>query len=168
MNLNQNGENQNARGPNELLPFEAHRDYDVSIVSGPLRKNKVKSIHELAGTDIGALVALKAIVLRATDVKPELVIATYACDNCGCENYSHVMDGVHKPLDTCRSTKCKENNFNGKLQFLPGHSKFRSYQELKVQETPDQIEMGAIPKSMTIRLKGNHVNSAAPGDIIMV
>jgi len=105
----------------------------VSLVNGSSEKIKVKSIHELTSDDIGGLVTLKAIVLRATDVKPELVVATYACDSCGSENYNHILDGVHKPMDTCRSHKCRENKIRGKLQFLPGHSKFRSYQELKVQ-----------------------------------
>lgn len=41
----------------------------------------------LDADDIGALVAVKAIVVRAGIVKPEIVVATFACDVCGCENY---------------------------------------------------------------------------------
>ena len=56
----------------------------------------------------------------------------------------------------------------GKLNFLPGHSKFRSYQELRIQETPDQLVEGAIPKTLTMKLKGNLVNQASPGDIVVI
>ena len=78
--------------------------------------------------------------MKATEVKPELVIATYTCDICGCENYLQVRDNVFKPLASCQSRKCKENKVSGKLTFLPGHSKFRSYQQLRIQQTPDQLK----------------------------
>jgi len=57
--------------------------YDISIINGANAKNPIRAIHELSSKDIGSLVTLKAIVLRATEVKPELVIATYTCDICG-------------------------------------------------------------------------------------
>lgn len=34
--------------------------------------------------DIGNLVICKAIVVRTGPVKPEIVVACYACDVCGC------------------------------------------------------------------------------------
>lgn len=122
-----------------MLPTQTHKTYDVSLVNGNSAKNKIRSIHELSAHDMGCLVTIKAIVLRATEVKPELVVATYTCDVCGSQNYVVVLDGAHKPLEICASKKCKTNNVRGKLTFLPGHSKFRAYQEVKVQETPDQI-----------------------------
>ena len=66
------------------------------------------------------------------------------------------------------SKKCIENKVNGKLTFLPGHSKFRSYQELKIQETPDQLKDGRIPRTFTLALKESCAKQAAPGDIILV
>lgn len=66
------------------------------------------------------------------------------------------------------SKKCIENKVNGKLTFLPGHSKFRSYQELKIQETPDQLRDGRIPRTFTLALKESCTKQAAPGDIILV
>lgn len=51
---------------------------------------------------------------------------------------------------------------------MPGHSTFEKYQELKVQETPDQLNPGSIPKTFSIHLKGSNCKKAAPGDIIVV
>jgi DNA replication licensing factor MCM7 len=95
-------------------------------------------------------------------------VAVYACDICGCENYQEIADASYKPLTHCMSKKCIENKVSGKLTFLPGHSKFRSYQELKIQETSDQLKQGSIPKSITVHLKGNNVKQASPGDIILL
>jgi DNA replication licensing factor MCM7 len=66
------------------------------------------------------------------------------------------------------SRKCIENKVNGKLTFLPGHSKFRSFQELKIQETPDQLRDGRIPRTFSLTLKESSVKMASPGDIILV
>jgi DNA replication licensing factor MCM7 len=51
-------------------------------------------------------VVVKAIVVRVSEIKPQIVVATYACDICGCENYLEVVDNNYKPLDKCMSKKC--------------------------------------------------------------
>ena len=62
------------------------------IVFGSNAKIVYDCISDLTAEKIGSLVACKAIVVRATEVKPQLVIATYACDVCGCENYFEVAN----------------------------------------------------------------------------
>lgn len=71
-------------------------------------------------------------------------------------------------MTKCQSKKCKENKINGKLTFLAGHSKFISYQELKIQETPDQLKEGKIPRTFSVYARGNLVKQASPGDIIVI
>ena len=61
--------------------------YDVAIVYGPNSKVKPKAVSDLSANEIGSLVMVKAIVLRTSEIKPELTVATYICDLCGCENY---------------------------------------------------------------------------------
>ena len=68
----------------------------------------------------------------------------------------------------CQSKICIQNNTSGKLTFLPGHSKFICYQEIKIQETPDQLQQGKIPRNFSIQMRGNLVKQATPGDIVMV
>jgi len=66
------------------------------------------------------------------------------------------------------SKRCVENKINGKLTFLPGHSVFKEYQELKVQETPDQLGDGKIPKTFIIHTRGENCKQAAPGDVVVI
>ena len=154
--------------PNELIPMASHKNFDVALVYGNNAKVKLNSITDLTADDIGSLVIVKAIVVRASEVKPEISVATFACDVCGCENYLEVLDNNYRPLDKCNSKKCVENRVNGKLAFLPGHSKFRSYQELRIQETPDQLRDGRIPRTYSLQLRDSNVKQAAPGDIVLV
>lgn len=48
-----------------------------------------------------------------------------------------------------------------------GTSKIIAYQELKVQETGDQLEEGGVPRTFTLVAKRDNVRQCLPGDIIM-
>ena len=47
-------------------------------------------------------------------------------------------------------------------------SKFTKYQELRVQELPEQVPVGAIPRSMLIIARGEATRTTIPGDIVDV
>jgi DNA replicative helicase MCM subunit Mcm2 (Cdc46/Mcm family) len=66
------------------------------------------------------------------------------------------------------SKKCIDNKVNGKLTFLPSNSKFKSIQYLKIQETPDQLRDGRIPRTYPLTLKESQIKTASPGDVIII
>lgn len=74
----------NTAESNEMIPPKMHRKFTVNIVYGPNSKVKLRSIGELFSIDIGALIMIKAIVVRVSEVKPLLSVATFTCDVCGC------------------------------------------------------------------------------------
>jgi DNA replication licensing factor MCM7 len=47
-------------------------------------------------------------------------------------------------------------------------SRFRPFQEVKIQEMADQVPVGHIPRSMTIHLYGTLTRTVNPGDVINV
>lgn len=53
---------------------------------------------------------------------------------------------------------------------LPNHraSKYVPYQEVKVQETSDQIPPGSIPRTFKIAAKGENTRQCTPGDIVRI
>lgn len=140
----------------------------MSIVYGPDSKMETLSIRQLKSQYIGSLVNCKAVVVRASDVKPLIIMATYTCDSCGCENYQPVLSKEYMPRIVCTSMKCKENKVNGKLTFQPGSSTFTSFQQLKIQETADQLIDGNIPRTYTVQVRGDLVRQAVPGDMVMI
>jgi DNA replicative helicase MCM subunit Mcm2 (Cdc46/Mcm family) len=54
----------------------------------------------------------------------------------------------------------------GKLSFIPKHSHFIPTQEIKIQETPDQLREGNIPRNLKLVLAETNVKKALPGDIV--
>ena len=64
------------------------------------------------------------------------------------------------------SATCKDNNVKGKLFTVTRGCKFVKYQELKIQELPDQVPVGHIPRTMNLICRGEITRRANPGDII--
>lgn len=70
-----------------MLPPELERQYQVFIVHGANAKKHIQKMREIKSAQIGSLVTIKGIVTRASDVKPCIQVAVYACDVCGFEVY---------------------------------------------------------------------------------
>ena len=47
-------------------------------------------------------------------------------------------------------------------------SKFTKYQEVKLQELPNQVPIGHIPRSMTVHVTGELTRTTSPGDIVKI
>nr|KAG5696422.1 hypothetical protein BaRGS_030522 [Batillaria attramentaria] len=57
------------------------------------------AIREVKAESIGHLVCVKGIVIRATEVKPMMTVATYTCDTCGNETYQPRITKMNKTED---------------------------------------------------------------------
>ena len=78
--------------------------FDVHIVPPALSKSK--SLRKVGAADIGHLVKIEAMVVRISDVKPLVRVATYTCDVCGYEIFQEVIVGMtpHDHIENTRSS----------------------------------------------------------------
>lgn len=124
-------------------------------------------IRQVKAENLGKFVTVRGIVTRTTDVKPQITIATYTCDQCGCETFQPIS-GDFTPLYDCTSPPCKSNKTIGRITLQTRGSKFIKAQEVKLQEHSDQVPTGNIPRTITVILHGELTRSCAPGDHISV
>jgi len=78
---------QSAKGQ---IPAELERNYQLLITPGEFEKKNIVKMRDIKASQIGALVTMKGIVTRATDVRPCIKVAVFACDACGSEVYQVV------------------------------------------------------------------------------
>ncbi|RWS14280.1 DNA replication licensing factor mcm7-like isoform X1 [Dinothrombium tinctorium] len=147
-------------------PPELMRRFEIYFKAPSTQK--AVSVREIKASNLGKLVTIKGIVTRCTEVKPMVVIATYTCDQCGCETYQPVNSYSFMPLIKCESAECKVNKSGGRLYMQTRGSRFVKFQELKVQEHSDQVPIGNIPRSITIMAKGEQTRKALPGDHVCI
>ncbi|RWS30719.1 DNA replication licensing factor mcm7-like isoform X1 [Leptotrombidium deliense] len=147
-------------------PADLMRRFEVYFK--PPRIQKAVSVREIKANHIGKLVTVKGIVTRCTEVKPMVVIATYTCDQCGCETYQPINNYAFTPLTKCESNECKVNKSGGRLYIQTRGSRFVKFQEIKVQEHSDQVPIGNIPRSLTVIARGEQTRKALPGDHVSI
>ena len=145
-------------------PDELMRRFEVHVA--PRSSEKALSIREVGAACIGRLVTIKAMVTRVSGVRPLVAVATYTCDSCPHEVYQEVRNRQFMPLSECPSSFCANNRTRGRLQLQARGSKFRKFQELKIQELPGQVPMGHVPRTMSVHCHGELTRVAKPGDMV--
>jgi len=164
-----------------ILPVHATRSNENGTISTAAKvlddnnddkNNNVRglSLREVRSSSIGQLVTITGMIVRASDVKPHCVVATYTCDKCGCEVYQEIKGREFMPLRQCPTTECDPNGTGGgdTLFLQTRGSKFIKFQELKLQELPHQVPIGHIPRCMSIHVHGELTRSAMPGDVVTI
>lgn len=126
-------------------------------------------IRSVLSEHIGHLITIRGLVTRVADVKPQITIAAYTCDQCGCETFQTVSDLlVYTPLFTCTSAICKANKAPGRLTHQIRGSKFVKMQEIKIQELADEVPTGNIPRAVRIFAFGEMTRQCTPGDVVSI
>jgi replicative DNA helicase Mcm len=133
---------------------------DVRIVrllqAAPLRK--------LGSQQIGRLVMVEGIVVRSSPVRPMVMQAAFKCKRCGTVNPVNQTGSFLKAPFACSSPDCASK---GPFEFVQEESRFIDSQDLRVQERPEDLPPGQLPRTLNIKLVGSEiVDLARPGDHI--
>ncbi|KRW98341.1 P-loop containing nucleoside triphosphate hydrolase [Pseudocohnilembus persalinus] len=159
----------NPQNPQNQIHPKMKKRIEVYFINGPQTKgSKPVSLRSLKSHTIGSLVTTEAIVVRISEVKPQIVVAAYVCQTCGFEIFQGVSGVVFTPLNECPSQRCTTNKTKGKLQLINSNSLFQSYQEITVQETSNQVPQGSIPRSFLVIARGDNVRKCTAGDLIKI
>lgn len=131
---------------------------DVRIVklleAAPLRK--------LGSGQIGKLVMVEGIVVRSSPVRPMVMQAVFRCKRCGTTNPINQTGSFLRGPFACSSPDCKSK---GPFEFVQEESIFIDSQDLRIQERPEDLPPGQLPRTLGIKLVGEEiVDIARPGD----
>jgi replicative DNA helicase Mcm len=113
---------------------------------------------------IGKLVHVSGIMMRASEVKPLLVQAMFQCRICDEKIPQTQEDGRY--TEPARCPLCDKKT---PMRLLPQESQFRDWQKVRIQESPDELPPGQMPRSIDIILEGEDiVDKSRPGDLVKV
>jgi len=122
------------------------------------------SLRSLGSTYVGKLIMIEGIVVRATPARPMVMTAAFRCRACGNINYVEQSG----PFLTT-PPQCFSCNRRGPFDFVQGESTFIDAQELRVQEKPEDLPPGQLPRWIDVKLQGRDiVDVARPGDDVSV
>jgi len=126
----------------------------------PLRK--IRAEHE------NKLIQIEGIVVRSTNVEHKLLRATYKHlnDNCMQEFIwppEGEMGDVYEPPTTC--PLCGKG---GRFKLIKEKSQFMDWQKIVIQEKPEELPSGQLPRQLDVILEDDLVDIVRPGDRVKV
>ena len=105
--------------------------------------------------------SIHGTVTRTTEVKPELILGTFKCQECG-----NITENIEQQFKYTEPIRCSNDNCMNrtKWEVLNTDSTFTDWQKLRVQEHSGDIPAGSMPRSIDVILRGEIVDTAKPGD----
>jgi replicative DNA helicase Mcm len=120
-------------------------------------------IRDIRAKHLGKLIAVEGIVTKISPVKQELIEGVFKCKTCGTEvRVPQEGEGLVKPAfcPVCSENGKKSSGF----VLLPEKSKFVDLQKFVLQEKPEELPPGQLPRSIEVLVKEDLVDLVRPGD----
>jgi replicative DNA helicase Mcm len=125
-----------------------------------------EQLRKLGSKQMGKIVMIDGIVVRATPVRPMVMIASFKCKRCGQINRVEQTGQFLKAPAVCASPDCGQN---GPFEFVQEESTFIDSQDLRLQEKPEDLPPGQLPRTLNVKLVGGEiVDLARPGDHVSI
>ncbi len=161
--------------PDEYLEHLEHSTWAQMKIEDPEYAEQVKrfrvrfhklperrSPRRLGSDDLGRLLLIEGIIVRSTPVKPMIIRATFQCKKCNAFTYVDQSGMFMRGPGIC--AHCRSKLF----EFVEKQSFFINFQELRIQERPEDLPPGQLPRAIDIKLTEDIVDIARPGDRVSV
>lgn len=123
-------------------------------------------LRKLGSDHIGRLVMVEGIVVRSTPVRPMVMQAAFKCKRCGEITPVNQTGQFVKAPFVCSNPSC---DAKGPFDFVQEESSFIDSQDLRLQERPEDLPPGQLPRTLNAKLVGTEiVDVARPGDHVSI
>ncbi len=149
---------------NELF-FERYPETVLAhqIQVRPFNADKTRNMRALNPEDIDQLITITGMVIRTSNIVPEMSEAFFRCSVCHNTATVEVERGrISEP------TLCTHCNTNHSFALVHNRSHFTDKQMVKLQESPDDMPPGQTPHTVCLYAHGVLVDAVQPGDRIAV
>ncbi|CAI2335851.1 unnamed protein product [Caenorhabditis sp. 36 PRJEB53466] len=163
--------------PNEMLAIMDRAATDVVMNMYPFysrvcQEIKVRISHLPVEEDIrmlrqvhlNMLIRTSGVVTIASGILPQLAIVKYDCVACG-----YLLGPfVQQNDEEVRPTICPSCQGKGPFELNVENTVYHNYQRITMQESPNKVAAGRLPRSKDVILLGDLCDSCKPGDEVEV
>lgn len=127
--------------------------------------DETTEIRQIRAEDVGEFIQVEGILTRASEVKPEVKIATFKCLRCGEMNrVEQLGEKIRKP-SKCQNPNCGKK---GPFRLEAEESEFRDWQSLRIQELPEKLRGGRVPRYINAISRDDIVDEGVPGNQVLI
>lgn len=138
---------------------------DIMIQVCPFNLSKSYRIRDLTPVEIDKYISLKGIVIRNSDIIPEMLMACFKCTRCGFIVNNHIDRAKVIEPQVCLNQDCRQR---GTYELCHERCQFSSKQYVKLQEMPESVPEGEAPQTMQVLAHDDMVDIVKPGDRVEV
>lgn len=120
-------------------------------------------LRQVGAQDLFKLRMVRGMVVKTTVVKPKILKASYECLRCGTRTEIVQTEGKRVKPVKCVNPHCQRA---GPFRFVPEESQMINVQDVWIQEAPEELPAGQLPRSFHIRAYEDLVDKARPGDLV--
>ncbi len=142
----------------------AYDDVHIHLRLTHLSESRSKMIRDLRSDDLSSYLGIDGLVRKTTEVRPRISNAAFRCMSCGFE-FKIAQDGgnIDEPME-CGGCGKSSNKTNFVL--LKDKSDFKDFQNIEIQESPEELRGGEQPERLKGWVKHDLVGEVSPGDRI--
>ncbi|WP_088857458.1 LAGLIDADG family homing endonuclease [Thermococcus profundus] len=120
-------------------------------------------VKELGSEHINRLIQVEGIITRVSEVKPFVQKAVFVCKDCGNEmvRLQRPYENLIKPA---KCDACGSRNVDLDVE----KSRFINFQSFRLQDRPESLKGGQMPRFIDAILLDDLVDTALPGDRVLV
>ena len=163
--------------PEEILKALDQGIYETLKIENPTYAEKVRkdlrgrvrdlpdklTLRNITTDQLDHLISVEGMVVRASELKPMANLAAYRCSKCG-----HTTTEEQSGLFLKRPSSCESCGDARGLELDEKETEFVDFQLLRMQELPEELPPGQLPQYSDVDLTGDMVNTARPGDRVVV
>jgi len=124
-------------------------------------------IRDLRTETLGRLLTICGTVTRTTEVKPELLVGTFKCNEC-----NQVITGVEQQFKVTEPAVCPRRNCGNRSSWtLMGRdrtTRWGDWQRIRLQENENEVPPGSMPRSLDVIVRDEITEQCKPGDKILI
>ncbi|BFG03376.1 DNA replication licensing factor MCM4 [Drosophila madeirensis] len=129
----------------------------------PFNADKTRNMRSLNPEDMDQLISICGMVIRSSNIIPEMREAFFSCNICSFSTTVEVDRGrISQP------TLCTNCNTNHCFRLIHNRSEFTDKQLIKLQESPDDMAAGQTPHNVLLYAHNDLVDKVQPGDRVTV
>lgn len=129
----------------------------------PFNADRTRSMPSLNPEDMDQLISICGMVIRTSNIIPEMREAFFKCIICEFVTTVEVYRGrIAQP------TLCTNCNTNHCFRMVHNRCEFTDKQCIKLQESPDDMASGQTPQNIVLYAHNDMVDKVQPGDRVTV
>ncbi|MFW9821696.1 MAG: minichromosome maintenance protein MCM [Candidatus Thorarchaeota archaeon] len=154
-----------------ILKFQGvafnNQNYFVRVTTNDKKCPLFIPLRGLRAKNIDNFIWSKGILIRSSTIRPKLIKATFQCSICGSKFEVVQLTSKIRWPNFCNNQRCKAKT-QSDFRLFSKSSEFIDWQSIMIQEIPEDLPPGRIPRSVQAILTHELVDSVKPGDRISV